>query len=251
MSGLVIYATSIFDAAIVDPCNTQYSLIRLALSLAYLIGFIEDSWQKASVPVGGADDEAGVRLIVIVGVRRPARAYARPNLRAETMKTVMLALIVTYTLGQGARAESTAPSPLAIGYDDEGKVDPSSQACLAHVQEVTTWEKAELERGAKDVCAARKRHADAYAALQSNYKAFVKAFSEDRRLNLSEAVSNLKALIKACMDHKFGITTGGHNIMIDIIENDIRAGCLTLGGNLIKDETKRFTKALVQGGFVP
>jgi hypothetical protein len=53
------------------------------------------------------------------------------------------------------------------------------------------------------------------------------------------------------MDHKFGITTGGHNIMIDIIENDIRAACLTLGSNLIKDETKRFKKALVQGGFVP
>ena len=95
------------------------------------------------------------------------------------------------------------------------------------------------------------RHADAYAALQSNYKAFVKAFSEDRGLNLPEAVSNLRALIKACMDHKFGITTRGHNIMLDIIENDIRAGYLTLGSNLIKDETKGFKMALVQGGFIP
>jgi hypothetical protein len=68
---------------------------------------------------------------------------------------------------------------------------------------------------------------------------------------LREAVSNLKTLIKACMDHKFGITTGGHNIMIDVIENDVSAGCLTLGSNLIKDETTRFTKALTQGGFVP
>jgi hypothetical protein len=167
------------------------------------------------------------------------------------VKAVILALIVTYALGEAAIAESTVPSQLVIGYDDEGKVDASSQACLAHVQEVTTWEKEQLKRGAKDVCAARKRHADAYAALQSNYKAFVKAFAGDRRLNLPEAVSNLKALIKACMDHKFGITTGGHNIMIDIIGNNIKAGCLTLGGNLIKDETKRFTKALVQGGFVP
>jgi hypothetical protein len=167
------------------------------------------------------------------------------------MKTVMLVGIVTWMLFHGARAESTVSSQLVIGYDDEGKVDPGSHACLAHVREVTTWEKAELKRGAKDVCAARKRHADAYAALQTNYKAFVKAFSEDRRLNLPEAVSGLRALIKACMDHKFGITTGGHNIMIDIIENDIRAGCLTLGSNLIKEETKRFTKALLHGGFIP
>jgi hypothetical protein len=39
--------------------------------------------------------------------------------------------------------------------------------------------------------------------------------------------------------------------MIDVIENDISAGCLTLGSNLIKDETTRFRKALTQGGFVP
>jgi hypothetical protein len=35
------------------------------------------------------------------------------------------------------------------------------------------------EGAAKYVCAARKRHADAYATLQSNYKAFLEAFSED------------------------------------------------------------------------
>ena len=62
----------------------------------------------------------------------------------------------------------------------------------------------------------------------------------DRRLNLSESVSNLQMLIKACMDHKFGLTTGGHNIMIDIIENDIAAQCLTLGSNLLKDETEKY-----------
>jgi len=42
------------------------------------------------------------------------------------------------------------------------------------------------------------------------------------------------------MDHKFGLTTGGHNIMIDIIENDIAAQCLTLGSNLLKDETEKY-----------
>jgi hypothetical protein len=172
-------------------------------------------------------------------------------LRDRAMKTLMVALIAASTLSQVAHAESTVPAQLIVGYDGEGKVDASPQACLAQVKEVTEWDKAATERGAKQVCAARKRHADAYAALQNNYKRFVEAFSKDRRLNLPEAVSNLTTLIKACMDHKFGITTGGHNIMIDVIENDISAGCLTLGSNLIKDETARFTKALAEGGFVP
>jgi hypothetical protein len=152
------------------------------------------------------------------------------------MKTVMIVLIVVSVLNEAAHAENAVPSELIIGYDSEGKVDPSPQACLAHVKEVTEWDKAATERGAQQVCAARKRHADACAALQSNYKTFVEAFSQDRRLS---------------MDHKFGITTGGHNIMIDVIENDVNAGCLTLASNLIKDETTRFTKARTQGGICP
>jgi hypothetical protein len=167
------------------------------------------------------------------------------------MRTILIASMVTFVLIQGVNAEGPVPATLTIGYDDEGKVDTSPQACLAAVREVTEWDQAASEAGAKRVCAARKRHADAYAALQTNYKAFVEAFSQDRRLNLPEAISNLKTVIKACMDHKFGITTGGHNIMIDVIDNDIRAGCLNLGSNLIKDETTRFTKALRQGEFVP
>ena len=42
------------------------------------------------------------------------------------------------------------------------------------------------------------------------------------------------------MEHKSGLTTGGHNIMIDVIENDIAAQCLTLGSNLIKGETAKY-----------
>ena len=53
------------------------------------------------------------------------------------------------------------------------------------------------------------------------------------------------------MDHKRGTTTGGHNIMIDIIENEIDAGCLTLANNLLKDENAKLEKALKHGGFVP
>jgi hypothetical protein len=159
------------------------------------------------------------------------------------MKISILALVLLSCLTEAAQAQKKPPTQLVIGYENEGKVDPSSRACLDYVRQETIWDQADTERGAKEVCAARKRHADAYAALQSNYKAFVEAFSEDRRLNFSDAVSKLKALIKACMDHKFGLTIGGHNIMIDIIENDIRADCLTLGSNLISDETTKYNSA--------
>jgi hypothetical protein len=97
----------------------------------------------------------------------------------------------------------------------------------------------------------RKHHLDAYADLQKTYKVFVEEFSKDRRLELANAVASLKTLIKACMDHKSGITTGGPNIMIDIIENEIDAGCLTLANNLLKDENAKLAKAMKQGGFVP
>jgi hypothetical protein len=167
------------------------------------------------------------------------------------MRVITLTLVAVCVTVCTAHADSAVPSTLTIGYDSEGKVDTGFQACLATVREVAEWDKAATESGAKQVCAARKRHADAYAALQTNYKAFVEAFAQDRRLNLPDAVANLKTLIKACMDHKFGITTGGHNIMIDVIENDVSASCLTFGSNLIKDETVRFNKAQTQGGFVP
>jgi hypothetical protein len=139
-----------------------------------------------------------------------------------------------------AHAEAALPDLLTIGYDNEGQIDASAPACLAYVKDVTQWDAAMADQGASDVCAARKRHVEAYAALQSNYKSFVKAFSVDRRLDLADAVSNFRILVKACIDHKSGLTTGGHNIMVDIIENDIAARCLTLGSDLLKDETAKY-----------
>jgi hypothetical protein len=172
-------------------------------------------------------------------------------IEGRAMKTMMIVLIAFSALSQTAQAEDAVPSTLVIGYEDEGKVDASPQACLANVKEITEWDKAATERGAKEVCVARRHHVDAYADLQKTYKVFVEGFSKDRRINLPEAVANLKTLIKACMDHKRGTTTGGHNIMIDIIENEIDAGCLTLANNLLKDENAKLEKALKHGGFVP
>jgi len=150
-----------------------------------------------------------------------------------------LAVLASIILIAVAHAEPKVPGTLVIGYDNEG-IDASPQACLANVKEVTEWDKAQTERAAKQVCAMRKRHVEAYAALQANYKNFVKVFSEDTRLDLPAAVENLKTLIKACIAHKSGLTTGGHNIGIDIIENDIATQCLILGSNLIKGEAAKY-----------
>lgn len=155
------------------------------------------------------------------------------------LRQATLAVLVSLALIGSARAETKVPDTLVIGYDNE-KVDASPQACLASVKEVTEWDKAQTEKAAKQTCAMRKRHVDAYAALQANYKNFVKVFSEDTRLDLPAAVENLKTLIKACIAHKSGLTTGGHNIGIDIIENEIATQCLILGSNLIKGEAAKY-----------
>jgi hypothetical protein len=158
---------------------------------------------------------------------------------------VAVAALLSIAVVGGARSEDApVPQQLTLGYDHEGKIDDSPPACLALVKEITQWDKAQSEKGAKDVCAARKRHVNAYKALQATYKDFVKAFSVDRRLNLPGSVAAFKTLFKACMDHKQGLTTGGHNIMIDIIENDIATACLVLGNNLLKDETAKYNALL-------
>jgi hypothetical protein len=157
------------------------------------------------------------------------------------MKLLLLTLATSVALAGSVRAETAVPDHLVIGYDDEGEeIDTNPQACVAEVESVTRGEKAaKIKKDAREVCAARKRRVEAHAALQSNYKKFVNEFSEDRRLNLPAAVSNLKTLVRACIDHKFGLTTGGHNIWIEIIPHTIVAECLTLGSNLIKDETTK------------
>ncbi len=45
-------------------------------------------------------------------------------------------------------------------------------------------------------------------------------------------------LVKTCISHKSSLTTGGHNIRIDIITNEIAASCLTLISNLLREERR-------------
>ena len=133
------------------------------------------------------------------------------------------------------------PDHLTIGYDDEGKIDASPKSCLAEVKEITQWNEADTQKGAREVCAARKAHVDAYAALQASYKTFIQEVMKDRRYDWAEAAATVPTLVKTCMNHKFSITTGGHNIRIGIINNEIAAACLTLAANLLRDETRQLT----------
>jgi hypothetical protein len=140
----------------------------------------------------------------------------------------------------GERA--TPPETLVVGYENEAKIDASREACVAHVKEVTEWSEAETQRGAREVCAARRKHIDAYIALQASYRAFIRALTFDRRLDWDEGASTVPTLVKTCMTHKFSLTTGGHNIRIDIINNEITASCLTLISNLLREETRQLTR---------
>lgn len=155
------------------------------------------------------------------------------------LKTGCAALLLC-GLALSARCEE-APDRLTIGYENEGKIDASPQACVALVKEITEWNKADTDKGARDVCAARKRHIEAYRALQGAYKSFLAAMAKDRRLSAKDAASSFGAMMKACIDHKSNLTTGGHNIMIDVIENDTITACLTLGANVLRDEARSLT----------
>ena len=141
-----------------------------------------------------------------------------------------------------AVGERAPPSEtLVVGYENEGKIDASHKACVAHVKEVTEWSEADTQRGAREVCAARRKHIEAYAALQARYRAFIRALTFDRRLDWDEGAATVPTLVKTCMTHKFSLTTGGHNIRIDIINNEITASCLTLVSNLLRDETRQLS----------
>lgn len=44
-------------------------------------------------------------------------------------------------------------------------------------------------------------------------------------------------MVKSCIEHKWTITTGGHNIGIDMVPNAIDSDCLDIGRALIIKET--------------
>src|SRR5262244_340804 len=119
-----------------------------------------------------------------------------------TSGAALVTVLLTVAAGGLARAKEAPPERLTLGYEGEGKVDASWQACLASVKEETEgWSKTDIENGARKICAARKRHVEAYAALQSNYRTLMGLLAQDVRLSPAEAAANLKIMMKACIDH--------------------------------------------------
>lgn len=120
-------------------------------------------------------------------------------------------------------------------------MDATLDGCSKTVASITAWNGSDLNKGIAKACAARNRHLAAYERLQSDYRLFAAAVTTDRRLNLTASANHLKAFIKSCMDQKFAITTGGHNILVDIIPNEIAAECLNLGAELLERDTATLT----------
>jgi hypothetical protein len=158
-------------------------------------------------------------------------------LKAASGVTFAIILLIASVSAPARAQETPPPEHLTIGYEDEGKVDVSPQACVAWVKEDTEgWKQTEIEEAARKICASRKRHVEAYEVLQSNYRTLMRLAAQDVRLSPAQAAEKLKIIVKACIDHKTGLTTGGHNVMVPVIENDIIAKCLTWAANLLRDE---------------
>jgi hypothetical protein len=154
---------------------------------------------------------------------------------------IALAIILAASLPGFAEDRQPMPDTLTFGYDEEGKVDASQSGCEGYVRENVEWPEPDMSNAIKDVCGARKRHVEAYAAIQKSYKALAKQIAEDKRLDTAAAVTGFEVMIKACIDHKSNVTTGGHNIMIDVIPNDIAARCLDMGRAMLDEETTWLT----------
>ena len=158
------------------------------------------------------------------------------------------AVTTAFALAAGAVAPAGAiyivPDRLTFGYADEGKIDASPTACATYVNSSVEWDAAQMQQAIADVCAARKRHVDAYAAIQKAY-ARLRNNLFDVRIEGAAAVMHFQAMVKACIDHKLGLQLGltpvGHNIAIDILPNEIAADFLTVGTKLLTDETASFT----------
>lgn len=154
---------------------------------------------------------------------------------------LVLAVIAVAALSAFAEDGTPMPDKLTFDYEEEGTVDASPAGCAGYVKESVEWPEPEMSNAIKDVCGARQRHVEAYAAIQKSYQALAKVIGEDKRLDAAAAVTSFQTMVKACIDHKSNVTTGGHNIMIDVIPNDITARCLDLGRKMLDEETAWLT----------
>lgn len=157
------------------------------------------------------------------------------------MRTTFITIVAMMTVASiGAQAASyeLPNGPLIIGYEGEGKVEASAEDCLTFVKDTTQWTDAQTKEGADKVCRARKRHKDAHDALEAAYQTF-RMRSPDKRLDIEQSVAQFRTMMKSCIEHKLRLTTGGHNIMIDIIPNEIAGSCLEIGAQMLSNEAER------------
>jgi hypothetical protein len=163
-------------------------------------------------------------------------------LRTGPAARFLLSALAAGLLLPAARAgDAPIPETLVIGYEDEGKVDASDEACRAFVAETVEWEKAQMDQAVDDVCSLRKKHIAAYGAVQKSYGKLRAQLVEQTRLDGAAAVQHLAQMIKSCIDMKFALSTGGHNIGIDMIPNVIATECLDLGRDVIEREATRLS----------
>lgn len=80
--------------------------------------------------------------------------------------SVLALVAAAATVSAKDEARKPPPDHLTFGYEGEGKVDATPAACLATAHEVVAWTEEETKKAADKICAARRRHVDAYAAIQ-------------------------------------------------------------------------------------
>lgn len=156
----------------------------------------------------------------------------------RTTLIIIVAMMTVASIGAQAANYELPNGPLIIGYEGEGKVEASAEGCLKFVEGTTQWTNAQTKEAADKVCKARKRHKDAYDALEAAYQTF-RMRPADRRLDIEQSVAQFRTMMKSCIEHKLRLTTGGHNIMIDIIPNEIAASCLEIGAQMLTHEAER------------
>ena len=134
-----------------------------------------------------------------------------------------------------ALEDAGAPKTLTIGYEGEGKVDASPATCMTIAQDVE-GSRGGVKEAANEICEARQHHIDAYNAMQDSYRKLIAAATDDGGLHPAQAAAGLKAMVKACIDHKFGLVETGRRSVIVMMPDEVAASCLELGRKIVDTE---------------
>lgn len=159
-------------------------------------------------------------------------------MKLTTATALMLAVAIQVSPALATDSDDAPPPPanLTIGYYGEGKIDASPRACAEDV-----GERASAAEDAKEVCAARRAHIAAYAAIQKSYHHLMKTMDGDG--HPANAAKAMETMVNACIDHKEWLDEA-HGPAVDILANQNAAKCLELGKRLMDEESA----SVVAGG---